>query len=91
LAIAEANYAGLDIHKGDASGRFAALPSCCWDSADCLDASREIFEKDGIFPPRMTDGIIASLKAFNDKGMLSEAVKDNDKVAELVRKYYYCG
>ncbi|MGM9768712.1 MAG: glutamine synthetase family protein [Candidatus Cryptobacteroides sp.] len=91
LGIAEANYAGLDIHKEDTSGRFAALPACCWDSAECLAAMREIFEKDGIFPPRMTDGIIASLKAFNDKGMLSEAVKDNDKVADLVKKFYYCG
>ena len=90
LAIAEANYASLDIHKEDASGRFAALPACCWDSAECLDAAREIFEKDGIFPPRMTDGIISSLKSFNDKGMLGEAVKDNEKVAELVKKYYYC-
>lgn len=91
LAIAEANCAGLDIHKADASGRFAALPACCWDSAECLAAMRDIFEKDGIFPPRMTDGIISSLKSFNDKGMLAEAVKDNEKVAELVKKYYYCG
>lgn len=91
LAIAEANYAGLDIHKTDASGRFAALPACCWDSAECLAAMRDIFEKDGIFPPRMTDGIISSLKSFNDKGLLAEAVKDNEKVAELVKKYYYCG
>ena len=52
---------------------------------------RDIFEKDGIFPPRMTDGIISSLKSFNDKGLLAEAVKDNEKVAELVKKYYYCG
>lgn len=91
LSIAEANYAGLDIHKNDDSGRFAALPSCCEDSADCLEVSREIFEKDGIFPPRMIDGIITSLRSFNDKGMLSEAVKDNERVAELVKKYYYCG
>ena len=39
----------------------------------------------------MIDGIITSLRSFNDKGMLSEAVKDNERVAELVKKYYYCG
>lgn len=91
LGIAREKYAGLDIHKEGAIDRYEALPSCCWESAEWLESSREFFERDGIFPRRMTDGIIEALKSFNDKGMLSDAVKDDSKVAELVKRYFYCG
>ena len=90
LAIADATYAGLDIHKGGAE-KYKALPSCCAESAGCLEAMRGHFERDGIFPHRMTDGIIRSLRSFNDNGLLAGIVKDDRKVAEIVARYFHCG
>ena len=90
LSIVKRTYAGLNIHtKG--SKDFAELPGCCAESADALEKSRDIFEKDNVFPSRMTDGIIRSLRSFNDRGMLAEAEKSPDKVKVLVDRYFYCG
>ncbi len=90
LRLTERTYAGLNIHtKG--SKDFAELPGSCEESAEALEKVRSVFEKDNVFPPRMTDGIIRSLKSFGDKGMLVEAEKDQEKVKALVEKYFYCG
>lgn len=90
LDLVARTYAGLNIHtKG--SKDFAELPGSCAEAADCLEESREIFERNNVFTPRMIDGIERALKSFNDKGMLADAVKDAAKVKELVDKYFYCG
>lgn len=90
LDITRKNYAGLNIHtKG--SKDFAELPGCCAESADCLENAREIFEAHHVFSSRMIDGIIRSLRAFGDKGLLSRIEDKPSEVAALVRKYFYCG
>ena len=90
LALVRRTYAGLNIHtKG--SKDFAELPGCCTESADALEKSRAVFEQDNVFPPRMIDGIVRSLRSFNDHGLLAEAGKDPTEVKALVDRYFYCG
>jgi glutamine synthetase len=91
LALAKEKYVGLDIHKGGEADKFEALPSCCEESADCLEKVRDIFEKDNVFTRRMIDGILSSLRSFHDKGLLSKAIEDPEKMRNLVDRYFYCG
>ena len=91
LGIARDKYVGLDIHKSSEAHKFDALPSCCEESADCLEKARDLFEADGVFPPRMIDGILKSLRSFHDRRLLAEAMSDKDRLRVLVNKYFYCG
>ena len=91
LGIARDKYVGMDIHKDEGRDRFEALPSCCEESADCLEKVRGIFEEDDVFSSRMIDGILHSLRSFKDKGLLAEVSEDTGKVRELVERYFYCG
>jgi glutamine synthetase len=56
-----------------------------------LKEQREIYERHGVFPPHIIDGIIKNLQAFNDKGIREELSKDPKKMLEFVTKYYHCG
>ena len=56
-----------------------------------LEKARDLFEADGVFPPRMIDGILKSLRSFHDRRLLAEAMSDKDRLRVLVNKYFYCG
>lgn len=94
LKIAHDKYVDMDIHKSENAARLAtldSLPVCCSESADCLEKNRTVFEAAGVFEPRMIDGIIKGLKAFDDKNLHERAKADPNLMKELVEKYFYCG
>ena len=94
LKIAADKYVDMDIHKSENASRLAtldSLPVCCCESADALLKNRTVFEAAGVFEPRMIDGIVKSLKAFNDKDLHRKAKEDPKLMGELVDKYFYCG
>ena len=68
-----------------------SLPVCCSESGECLQKSRQIFEAKGVFEPRMIDGIVKSLKSFDDNDLHERAKADPNLMKELVEKYFYCG
>jgi hypothetical protein len=39
----------------------------------------------------MIDGIISSLRSFNDQDLLARASNDPGLMAKIVKKYFYCG
>ena len=45
----------------------AQLPDSCAASADCLERQREIFERRGVFSPAMIDGVLKSLRSYDDR------------------------
>ena len=65
------------------------LPTCCDESADVLNAKRELFERDGIFPTGVIDAQIKKLKAYGDKGLSDSLLGDAEKFAELVNQYIH--
>jgi glutamine synthetase len=67
-----------------------SLPASCWESAECLDAQREFFEKDGVFPAGVIDNVISKLKEHGDKGLSEKLYNKNDEIAVLVRKFLHC-
>lgn len=65
------------------------LPASCFESAACLEAQRAIFERHGVFAPRLVDGTIAMLRAFDDQHLREEA--NEEKIMGLVRRFFHCG
>ena len=50
-----------------------------------------IYEAEGVFAPAMIDGIIAELKAFNDRTLRADIGNDQKKILALVESYFHCG
>ncbi|MBR2904753.1 MAG: glutamine synthetase [Lentisphaeria bacterium] len=94
LAIAEKTYVNVNIHKDENRSilnSLSVLPDSCAASADCLEAQRAIYEKDGVFAPSMIDGIISSLRSFNDRTLRADIGNDQAKILALVETYFHCG
>ena len=71
--------------------KLAVLPDSCAASADCLQAQRAYYEKEGVFSPAMIDGIISGLQSFNDRTLRADIGNDQEKILELVHSFFHCG
>ena len=94
LEIAKNTYVNVNIHKDenkDVLDRLSVLPDSCAASAECLEAQRAVYEAEGVFAPAMLDGIIAGLKAFDDRTLRQDIGGDQERILELVNKYFHCG
>ena len=94
LALARKTYVDVNIFHAEHRDRVAALdslPASCWESAEMLARQREIYERHGVFPPRVIDSVIRDLKQFADKDLRAELAAHPDTMTELVRKHYHCG
>lgn len=93
LEIAEKTYVDVNIHSEENADKLAALDSLpinCAQSADCLEATREIFERAGVFSPGMIDGIMARLRSY-DEEEAKKALNDKKLMQKLVNRYFHCG
>ena len=94
LKIAQKTYVNVNIHKAEHSSvleKLAVLPDSCAASADCLQAQRSYYEKEGVFSPAMIDGIISGLQSFNDRTLRADIGNDQEKILELVHSFFHCG
>jgi glutamine synthetase len=94
LELARKTYVDVNIFHTEHKHKVASLdslPTSCWESADMLARQREVYERHGVFPPHVIDGVIADLKRFGDKDIRAELAGHPDKMMELVRKHYHCG
>ena len=93
LDIARNTYVDVNIHRKenvDILSRLSQLPVNCSDSADCLAEKRDIFEAKQVFDSSMIDGIINTLKNFDQKE--ADAAKtDSHLMSKLVQEYFHCG
>ncbi len=94
LKYARDSYVDVNIfdekHK-EVLARLSQLPASCAESAACLAGQRSVYEMYGVFSPRLIDGVIERLEAFGDASLRQELGDDNDKIMEMVRRYFYCG
>lgn len=94
LKKADELYVSVNIHNDENAEKLASLkslPDSCVASADRLEADRAAFEAEGVFAPRMIDGIIKKLRAFNDADLRAK-VKDSPKeMMALVMRHWNCG
>ncbi len=94
LKKAEEMYVAVNIHNDENKQKLASLktlPDSCVASADALEANRAVFEKAGIFSPQMIDGILTALRNQNDANMRDEANASQEKMLEIVRRFWHCG
>ena len=94
LEVAEKTYVNVNIHKKeneDKLKQLAQLPDSCAASADCLEKQRAAFEKYNVFSPAMIDGIIAKLRAYEDRTLRSEVQNNQEAMLKLVERYFHCG
>lgn len=94
LKVADDTYVSVNIHdeaNADRVARLQQLPTNCAQSADCLDASRNVYEAHGVFPPAMINGLIRNLRAFNDNDLSEKANKNPELMRTLVDQYFHCG
>ncbi len=94
LELAERTYVNVNIHLKENEDKLkglAQLPDSCAASADCLEKQRAIFESRGVFSPAMIDGIIKSLRSFDDRTLRADIGNDRERMLELVHKYFHCG
>ncbi len=94
LNIAKETYIDVNVFEEKQKSRtthLKQLPDSCWHSADCLEQQRTIYEQFNVFPEQIIDGIIKTLRSYNDEH-LRESIKDNEKeILNLVRAYQHCG
>ncbi len=94
LELAEHTYVNVNIHDAENANRLAVLkqlPDSCAASADCLEQQRAVFEERGVFSPAMIDGIIAQLRAYDDRTLRQQTENDHEAVLCLVKEYFHCG
>jgi glutamine synthetase len=70
--------------------KLESLPASCWESAECLLAKRDIFEKNGVFPAGVIDNVVNKLKAFDDKGLSEKLYNKQEELSALVRQFLHC-
>lgn len=94
LEVAEKNYVNVNIHdaqNADRLAQLAQLPDSCVASADCLERQRKVFEEYDVFSPAMIDGIIAQLRAYDDRTLRKDIEQYPDEIMKLVNQYFHCG
>ncbi|MBQ9470488.1 MAG: glutamine synthetase [Bacteroidales bacterium] len=92
LEMAERLYAEVNIFSDafkDRLGKLEQLPTSCYTSAEALEARRDVFEADGIFPKGMIDALVKKLKAFNDNGLNERILGNNAEIAKLVGQFIH--
>ncbi len=67
------------------------LPASCSEAADCLERDRHFYEKDGIFPTQILDGVIKDLKNYKDMDLSEKLFGNADALKDLVQEFLHCG
>jgi len=94
LEVAKSTYVDVNIFNEDYKDKLdqlAKLPTSCYESALQLEKQADIYTKDGVFTQNTIDWMAKYLKSFNDQNLRAELGKDEEKIMEVVDKYFYCG
>lgn len=85
-------FVDSNIFKQDRKIRekFEALPTSCYESAIMLEKDRKMYEAYGIFPPKLIDYVINTLKSYNDKNLSERLFGKEEEIKKLVMEYLYC-
>ncbi|MCY1659201.1 glutamine synthetase family protein [Dietzia sp. SL131] len=74
---------------------FETLPTSCAESADVLEAEREMFEADGVFPAELIDSVLAGQRGDDDDDDDDDEVGDSGSGEadrdELIRRHWHVG
>ncbi len=94
LKIAADTYVDIDIFKEEkkaAQKKLGHLPASCVASAKMLEKQKQVYLQHNVFPESLLNYLIDYLKAFRDENLRSQISDDEEKVMELVARYFHCG
>jgi glutamine synthetase len=92
LDLAKKLYVDVNIFASsnkDIQSALPQLPTSCWDAADCLLEDRAVYEKDGIFPASVIDGLVKILKHHEDKDLSERFYGKGDEIQKMVDDYIH--
>ncbi len=93
LKLAEELYVDVNIFGDEHKDKFESLnslPTSCWESADQLNSSRKLLEKNGVFPAGTIDNKIKQLKSYDDLNLSERLFGDSDSINSLVEGFLHC-
>ena len=94
LEVAKKTYVDINIFDEENKKKqeeLEQLPTSCVDSAKKLNEQRAYYTKYEVFPDAVIDELIELLKSRNDEGLIAKIQNDDEKVMDLVTKYFNCG
>ena len=94
LEIAKKTYVDINIFDDEHKEKLKdlrQLPTSCFESSKMLLEQKDIYCKYDVFPESVIDLLAKQLADHNDAGLISRIQDDEEKVMELVTKYYHCG
>jgi glutamine synthetase len=86
LKLAEHYYADAEMSKDrEAIKTFPSLPASCVASSRILHNRRNLYERDGVFPPSIIDYVIRLLQTENDEQMAQRLAEmtENERLKEM--------
>ncbi|RLC92576.1 MAG: glutamine synthetase [Chloroflexi bacterium] len=92
LEVAHKLYVDVNIFSSEHKGMqqtLPQLPTSCWESAECLLRDRHVYERDGVFPPLVVDGLARTLKCYDDKDLSERYYGKGDQIKRLVDEYLH--
>ena len=94
LEYAQQRYVDVNIFADANKHRMQTLeqlPVSCADSAVKLLQQAEIYKQYDVFPQEAIDGMAKKLQSYNDETLRGEISNNNEKILEIVNKYFHCG
>jgi len=93
LELANKLYVDVNIFSPEhkkVQERLPQLPTSCWESAESLLKDRKIYERDGVFPPIVIEGIAKKLKSYDDRDLRKRLQGKEEEIKKLVNEYLHC-
>jgi len=87
LRIAE----DLHVEGSDKKRRLRILPRSCHESAKNLRRDRRFYEANDVFPRRLIDKSIETLRAYKDKDLWRNLADKPERIDKILRQYLHCG
>ncbi len=93
LDLAQKLYVDVNVFSQEhreLQDRLPQLPTSCSESAEKLAKNRGIFERDGVFPPEVIDGVVRTLKSYDDENLSERFYGRGEEIEKLVEEYMHC-
>jgi glutamine synthetase len=81
----------LYVKGRDETRRLKTLPLSCSESAINLEKDRQLYESEGVFPARLIDGKIESLKSYKDRNFWKKSAKKPEDAEKTLKQYRHFG
>ena len=93
LKVADNLYVAVNIFKDENRNKLESLdslPASCYESAECLENDRILYEAGDVFPAGLIDNSISRLLEYDDKDLSERLYGKTEEISELVNRFLHC-